>query len=95
MQQTPNTQTAASLVAPAFHEGDHVYLAKGFYQGTTGTFLHLRDDPKWADILEANSAVRAHPVEWLRIVRLSSEPRRISPVTGSRSSNFWRAAKAR
>jgi len=33
--------------------------------------------------------------QWLRMVRVKSEPRRMSPVTGRRSSNFVRAAKAR
>ncbi len=47
-------------------KGDRVFLAKGSYQGTLGTFLNLRDDPKWADILEQNSQVRSHPVEWLQ-----------------------------
>jgi hypothetical protein len=49
-----------------FRKGDSVFLAKGPYQGTVGTFLNFRgDDPKWADIFERNSDVRSHPVEWL------------------------------
>jgi len=52
---------------PIFQEGDAVSLAKGSYQGTTGVFLHLCTDPKWADILEPNSEVRSHPVEWLEL----------------------------
>jgi len=49
-----------------FRKGDSVFLAKGPYQGTIGTFLNLKDDdPKWADIFERNSQVRSHPVEWL------------------------------
>jgi hypothetical protein len=48
-----------------FRNGDKVFLARGSYEGTPGVFLKLRDDPKWADILERNSMVRAHPVEWL------------------------------
>jgi len=48
-----------------FQKGDEVFLAKGSYEGTLGIFLNLRNDPKWADILERNSQVRAHPVEWL------------------------------
>lgn len=52
--------------APAFQKGDAVFLAKGSYQGAIGTFLNLKDDdPRWADILEPNSKVRSHPVEWL------------------------------
>jgi hypothetical protein len=49
-----------------FHKGDEIYLAKGSYQGTLGVFLNLKQDPKWADILERNSQVRSHPVEWLQ-----------------------------
>ena len=49
-----------------FHKGDAVVLVEGTYQGTIGTFLGLKDDdPNWADILEQNSQVRSHPVEWL------------------------------
>ena len=50
-----------------FHKGDDVLLAEGTYQGTTGVFLNLRTDPKWADIRESNSEVRSHPVEWLEL----------------------------
>lgn len=41
-------------------------MARGSYQGTTGIFLNLRDDPKWADVREPNDDVRRHPVEWMR-----------------------------
>jgi hypothetical protein len=67
MQNPRDARTATALAACAFHEGDQVYLARGSYQGTVGTFLHLRSDPKWADILEPNSSVRAHPVEWMAL----------------------------
>ena len=50
---------------PAFHEGDEVVLAKGSYQGTLGTFLHMKEDTNWADIREHNGAIRSHPVIWL------------------------------
>ena len=51
---------------PTFRKGDTVFLAEGYCQGTVGTFLNFRDgDPRWADILERNSQVRSHPVEWL------------------------------
>jgi len=50
-----------------FRRGDSVFLDKGCCQGTVGTFLNFRDDdPKWADILERNSQVRSHPIEWLQ-----------------------------
>ena len=50
---------------PTFHEGDEVVLAEGSYQGTLGSFLHLKEDPNWADIRERNGAIRSHPVIWL------------------------------
>ncbi|HXR39798.1 MAG TPA: hypothetical protein VN776_11920, partial [Terracidiphilus sp.] len=56
-----------SAQIPIFHNGDAVSLAKGSYQGTIGVFLHLCNDPKWAEILEPNSEVRSHPVEWLQL----------------------------
>jgi hypothetical protein len=49
-----------------FHQGDGVFLAKGSHQGTIGIFLGLTNDPKWADILEQDSQVRSHPIEWLQ-----------------------------
>jgi hypothetical protein len=48
-----------------FREGDEVVLVGGGYTGTPGVFLHLREDPKWADITERDGSVRRHPVEWL------------------------------
>jgi len=53
--------------ASNFSKGDKVFLAKGSYQGTLGTFLNFRPDPKWADVLEQNSQIREHPVEWLQL----------------------------
>jgi hypothetical protein len=32
---------------------------------TSGVFVRLRDDVKWADIAERNGSVRSHPVAWL------------------------------
>jgi hypothetical protein len=60
------SQPLQSPHASSYHKGDEVFLAKGSYQGTVGTFLNLRGDPRWADILERNSQVLAHPVEWLQ-----------------------------
>jgi hypothetical protein len=51
----------------AFHKGDRIRLARGSYQGTLGTFLEQRTDPKWADLLEPNDLIRAHPVEWMAL----------------------------
>jgi len=62
-----DVQAAASAASCAFHNGDRVYLAKGSYEGTLGTFLNLRSDPKWADIREPGGDIRAHPVEWLAL----------------------------
>jgi len=57
--------TASIAATPIFAEGDQAVLAYGGYMGTPGVFLHLRKDPKWADITENDGTVRAHPVEWL------------------------------
>jgi hypothetical protein len=62
-----DVQAAAPAASCPFHNGDPVYLAKGSYQGTIGTFLNLRSDPKWADIREPDESIRAHPVEWLAL----------------------------
>ena len=60
-------QPPMPVAAPTFRKGDAVFLAKGSYEGTLGTFLNLKDDdPKWADVLEQNSQIRSHPVEWLQ-----------------------------
>jgi len=65
MLQTQGSPESTEL--PTFQKGDEVSLAKGTYQGTLGTFLNLKDDdPNWADILEQNSQVRSHPIEWLQ-----------------------------
>ena len=52
-------------VGPASRGGDEVLLAEGTYQGTLGIFLRLREDPRWADIMERNGKIRSHPVAWL------------------------------
>ncbi len=56
---------STSTIGLAFHEGDKVVLATGTYQGTSGTFLRLREDTAWADITERNGNIRSHPVAWL------------------------------
>ena len=67
MIRSHTVQTPEPVGAPTFQKGDAVVLSKGTYEGTLGTFLNLKDDdPKWADILEENSQVRSHPVEWLQ-----------------------------
>jgi hypothetical protein len=66
MAQVNSIHPVQPADASMFRKGDNVFLAKGSYQGTAGVFLNLREDPKWADILEPNSQVRSHPVEWLR-----------------------------
>jgi len=57
--------TSIRPVPAGFQEGEAVVLARGSYQGTPGVFLHLKEDPAWADIQESNGAIRSHPVEWL------------------------------
>ena len=54
-----------TVVSQIFREGENVVLAQGSYAGTPGVFLHLRDDPNWADIAERDGSVRRHPVAWL------------------------------
>jgi len=56
-----------------FRKPDKVFLAKGPYQGTVGVFLNLGDDPKWAEILEKNSHLRSHPVEWFFNMRSEND----------------------
>ena len=67
MLRNSSAHSAATPANCAFHEGDSVYLAKGSYQGTLGTFLHLRSDPNWAEVREADGAIRMHPVEWIAL----------------------------
>jgi hypothetical protein len=57
--------TSIRPIASGFQEGEAVVLARGTYQGTRGVFLHLREDPAWADIQESGGGIRSHPVEWL------------------------------
>lgn len=57
--------TSIRPIAPGFQEGEAVVLARGTYQGTRGVFLHLRDDPDWADIAESGGSICNHPVAWL------------------------------
>lgn len=67
MLEVSQVRPAFTSATRVFHKGDQVFLAKGSYQGTVGTFLILRNDPKWADIRESGESVRAHPVEWLAL----------------------------
>ena len=68
-----------------FSEGDEVVLAEGTYQGTVGTFLHLRDDIKWADIREHTGSIRSHPVAWTDVYIANVPVLRRSSVEPSRS----------
>lgn len=54
------------LLSTGFQPQDRVFLADGPYRSTSGIFLKLREDIRWAEIEEPNSLVRPHPVEWLR-----------------------------
>lgn len=57
--------TSIRPIASGFQKGEAVVLARGTYQGTGGVFLHLRDDPNWADIEESGGSICSHPVDWL------------------------------
>jgi len=57
--------TSIRPIASGFQKGEAVVLARGTYQGTPGVFLHLCNDPAWADIQESGGAIRSHPLEWL------------------------------
>lgn len=48
-----------------FRAGDEVLLSAGPYVGTTGVFLQLTADAKWAKVHQHNGSNRIHPVEWL------------------------------
>ena len=61
---------------PVFREGDEVVLADGTYTGTPGVFLHLRQDPHWADITERDGNVRCHPIAWLAHSKTATERNR-------------------
>jgi hypothetical protein len=57
--------TSIRPIASGFQKGESVVLARGTYQGTRGVFLHLNDDPNWADIQESGGSICSHPVAWL------------------------------
>jgi hypothetical protein len=68
--------TDTKTANPVFCEGDEVVLAEGSYTGTPGVFLHLRQDPNWADITERDGSVRRHPIAWLAQSRTVTERNR-------------------
>jgi hypothetical protein len=57
--------TETRLAGAPFLEGDKVVLVAGIHPGTTGVFLRLREDVKWADITESTGKIRSHPLVWL------------------------------
>jgi hypothetical protein len=69
MDDSQNVLNGRGVPASGFHAGDRVFLARGPHQGDFGIFQGLTSDPKWADILERDSTVRAHPVEWMALSR--------------------------
>jgi hypothetical protein len=58
---------ATAVAIADFRAGDNVVLAEGPYQSTSGVFLRLKDDIRWAEIEHWNGVIQAHPVEWLRL----------------------------
>ena len=68
-------------VDPDFHVGDAVVvLYQGLYDGMAGSFLGLAQDPKWADIREADGSVHAHPLAWLRHAAAVRDPMAVRKV---------------
>ena len=65
----------------SFENGDLIFLTRGTYAGTRGTFLYLRPDPKWADVREENGLIRQHPLGWLAR-RLAGQEYDFPAVTG-------------
>ena len=66
MLQFQTLRPAEPVAISPFQKGDRVFLAKGPYKGTVGTFLKFKNNNRnWADILENNSQVRSHHVKWL------------------------------
>jgi len=60
-----------TITDATFRAGDNVVLAEGPYQGTSGVFLRLTKDVKWAEIEERDKqgairGARSHPVIWLK-----------------------------
>ncbi len=54
----------------AFQPGDRiVILYNGLYNGMSGRFHGIRQDPEWVDIELESGMVRAYPVQWLRHAR--------------------------
>jgi hypothetical protein len=57
--------TAGRGASPAFRQGEAVVLKTGTYQGTPGVFLRVKEDPRWAEIIERDGRTKSHPLEWL------------------------------
>lgn len=57
--------TTAIPTPPVFTRGDKVVVTAGNSQGNSGTFISLRDDPKWADISGPGGELSRHPLSWL------------------------------
>lgn len=71
----------------AFRMGDEIVLSAGSYVGTTGVFLRLRPDAKWADVCEHSGANRSHPVEWLACRLFPIRASGAEPLSGIRPSD--------
>jgi hypothetical protein len=57
--------TIAKAPTVVFQPGDPVVLSYGSHIGVTGTFVRLKDDVSWAEIMEENGVLRTHPLIWL------------------------------
>ena len=58
----------------AFRIGDEIALSAGSYVGTTGVFLRLRPDAKWADAASIVAQIAVTRSNGWRGVRLRFEP---------------------
>ena len=70
-----------------FRMGDEIVLSAGSYVGTTGVFLRLTPDAKWADVCEHSGSNRSHPVEWLAWRLFTIRASTVKPVPGTPLSN--------
>jgi hypothetical protein len=66
MPPSANRAAVPFMPTASIQSGDAVYLAEGPYQGTSGVFRNLVEDPSWGSITETGGRIRSHPMIWLR-----------------------------